>query len=125
MASALPMNRPVPIAPPSPIITICVLPRPRRSPVSRSMIGRDFMRYGDRTGTGLRRATARSVVVRNAGVVPGADHTDDVDTVSRGCLERVQLLAWQENDIASPHSRFAILGPQAAFAREHDDRFLV
>src|ERR1700752_1949439 len=104
MASPRPMNRPVPIAPPSPIITICALPRPRRNPVSRSLIGRDFMRCAveaAKEGAGLfrRGAPPASVVVRDAGVVPGADNADDVDALGRGCLERVQLLARQENPI--------------------------
>src|SRR5215469_15407921 len=116
MASPLPMNRPVPMAPPSPIITICVLPRPRRNPVSRSAIGRDFMccaAGAAKDGAGLFRQSAppASVVVRDAGVVPGADHPDDVDALGGGCLERVQLLARQENHIAGLHPRLAVLGP--------------
>src|SRR6185437_354345 len=39
MASPLPMNRPVPMAPPSPIITIWALLKLRCSPCSRSLIG--------------------------------------------------------------------------------------
>src|SRR5262245_40690803 len=118
MASPLPMNRPVPMAPPSPIITIWVLPRPRRNPVSRSVIGRRFMRCGAdaaKDGAGLfrRSAPVASVVVRDAGVVPGADHADDVEALGRGCLERVQLFARQENHVAGPHPRLAILGPHA------------
>src|SRR5215469_4934738 len=122
MARPLPMNRPVPMAPPSPIITICVLPRPRCNPVSRSAIGRGFMRRAAeaaKDGAGLFRQSAppASVVVRDAGVVPGTDHADDVETLGRGCLEGVQLLARQENHIAGPHPRLAVLGPHAAFAR--------
>src|SRR5947207_5782081 len=114
MASPLPMNRPVPIAPPSPIITIYVLPRPRCSPLSRSLIETDFMRCG----AGTQRPPA-SVIVGDAGVVPGADHADDVDAVGRGRLERVQLLARQEDHIAGLNPRLAILGPHAAFSGEH------
>ena len=55
-----------------------------------------------------------SVIVGDAGVVPGTYHADDVDAVGRGRLERVQLLARQEDHIAGLNPRLAILGPHAA-----------
>src|SRR5581483_8953950 len=45
------MNRPVPMAPPSPIITIWDLLRPRCRPCSRSLIGFGCMRFPSRDST--------------------------------------------------------------------------
>src|SRR5579862_3799346 len=110
MASPLPMKSPVPIAPPSPIRTIWVWPRSRLRPLSRWLIETRF---------------PVSVIVGDAGIVAGADHADDVETLGGSRLERVQLLARQEDHIARPHPCPAILRPETPLPGEYDDRFLV
>ena len=65
------------------------------------------------------------VVIIDTGIVPGADHTDDIHAAGGGGLEGMKLFARQKDHIARLHARLAVLGPHAAFSREHQDGFLV
>src|SRR4029077_9492281 len=100
MASPLPMKRPVPMAPPSPIMTIWPLLKPRCNPPSRSAIEG--------------RTRGASVVIVDAGIVTGADDADHVDSPRGRRLQRMELLARQKNHISRPHPRFAVLGPHVS-----------
>src|SRR5579862_5348842 len=66
-----------------------------------------------------------SVIVVDAGIVARADHADDVDAVRGCCLETVQLLARQKNNVPCRNTRLLVLGPHVALAGQHDDRLFV
>src|SRR6266702_2380915 len=65
------------------------------------------------------------VIIVDAGIVPGADHTNDIDAVGGCCLERVELLARQENHIPCRDPRFLFFRPHVTLAGQYDDRLLV
>src|SRR5690348_10520117 len=105
------MKRPVPMAPPSPIITSCALPRLRRRPLSRSL-GLSVLSLRIRPSVGYDARPHRrrvSVVVGDARIVAGADDPDDEHALVRGRLEGMQLLARQEDDIARLHRCLVLL----------------
>src|SRR6476646_7896752 len=96
MASPLPMKRPVPIAPPRPIMTICVLERPRCRPLSRSLIETGFMRPLQLVGVSWSDDSHRA---------PGAARSDDraaPETASSG-RNLSELARDAQPDRAGPH----------------------
>src|ERR1700730_2853505 len=65
------------------------------------------------------------VIVIDAGIVAGADHTDDIDAVRGCCLQGVELLARQENHVSCRDTRLLVFRPHVTLAGQHDDRLFV
>src|SRR3569833_3721947 len=67
----------------------------------------------------------RLVVVIDTRIVAGTDHPHDIDAIRRGCLQRMRLLARQEDHIPRPDARLFVFRPHITLAAQHDDRLFV